>query len=137
VDIRNCKHCNRLFQYQSSKYCPNCVIELDKVFMVIREYIYENPDSTIVEVSENTGVDNEIIMDFLREGKLELKEASLMLECRSCGKAIKTGVMCKDCLSNFETEMKKSVGKAKDNIDKLRDSDKMHSAEFFKKRKEK
>jgi len=136
MDIRNCKHCNRLFQYQSSKYCPNCVIEMDQVFIKVREYIYDYPNSTVVEVSENTGVDTEIIMEFLREGKLELKEATMLLECKSCGKAIKTGVMCKECLSRFETEMKKGLGKAKDNVNKLKDSDKMYSAEFFKKRKE-
>ena len=137
MDIKNCKHCNRLFQYKSSKYCPTCVIEMDQVFIKVREYIYDNPNSTVVEVSENTGIDTEIIMEFLREGKLELKEATMLLECKSCGKAIKTGVMCKECLSRFETEMKKGLGKAKDNVDKLRDSEKMYSAEFFKKRKEK
>ena len=136
MDVRNCKHCNRLFQYQASKYCPSCVIELDQVFIKIREYIYDNPDSTVVEVSENTSISTEIIMEFLREGKLELKEATMLLECKSCGKSIKTGVMCKECLSRFETEMKKGLGKAKDNADKLRDSEKMYSAEFFKKRKE-
>lgn len=136
MDIRKCKNCGRFFQYHSSKYCPACVIELDQVFIKLREYIYENPDSTVIEVSENTGVDTEIIMEFLRDGKLELKEPSVLLECKSCGKAIKTGVMCKECLSRFETEMKKGLGKAKDNLDRFKGSDKMHSAEYFKKRKE-
>lgn len=135
MDIRNCKNCNRIFNYQGSKYCPACVIELDQIFIKIREYIYENSGSTIAEVSENTGVETDIIMEFLREGKLELKEATMLLECKSCGRAIKTGVMCKECLSHFETEMKKGLGKAKDNLDRFRDSDKMHSADYFKKRK--
>ncbi len=136
MDIRNCKHCNRLFKHQGSKYCPTCMIELDQVFIKIREYIYENPDSTVIKVSEGTGVETDIIMEFLREGKLELKEATLLLECKSCGKAIKTGMMCKECISHFETEMKKGLGKAKGNIDKLRDSEKMHSAEYIKKKYE-
>ena len=136
MDIRNCKNCNRFFKYQSSKYCPNCVIEMDQVFIKVREYIYDNPNSTVVEVSKNTGVDNEIIMEFLRDGKLELKEATILLECKSCGRAIKTGVMCKECLYRFETEMKKGLGKAKDNVDKLIDSEKMYTADFLKKRKE-
>jgi len=136
MDVRKCKNCNRLFQYHGSRYCPTCVIELDQVFIKTREYIYDNPNSTVIEVSENIGVEVEIIMDFLREGKLELKEATVLLECKSCGKAIKTGMMCNECLKHFETEMKKGIGQAKGNLDKVKDSDKMYSAEFFKKRRE-
>jgi len=136
MDIRKCKNCNRFYKFQSSKYCPECVVELDKVFLKVREYIYENPNSTVLEVSENKGVDQEIIMEFLRDGKLELKEASMLLECKSCGKPIKTGTLCNSCLMNFETEMKKGLVKAVENKDKVKGSDKMHSAEYLKKRKE-
>jgi len=136
MDVRKCKQCNRLFQYHGSKYCPSCLIEIDKIFMVIREYIYENPNSTIIEVSENTGVDGDIILEFLREGKLELKEATLLLECKSCGKPIRSGQMCAECVSKFETEMKKGLSKAANTSKNFKDSDRMHSADYFKKRKE-
>lgn len=137
MDIRKCKQCDRLYQFHGSKYCPSCLIELDKVFLDIREYIYENPDSTVAEVSENTGVDSEIIMEFLRDGKLELKEASILLECKSCGKPIKTGQMCSDCASLFEKEMKKGLNESSISAKIFSKGDKMHSADYFRNRRDK
>jgi len=136
MEVKKCRHCDRLFQYHGSKYCPSCVIELDKIFILVREYIYDNPEATVTEVSDNTEVDSEIIMEFLREGKLELKEASLLLECRSCGKAIRSGMMCTECFSKFETGMKKGLTTAAGIQKSLKDSKKMHSAEYIKKRNE-
>jgi len=135
MDIKKCKNCQRLFKYQASRYCPSCIIELDQVFIKVREYLYDNPNATITDVSENTGVETEIIMEFLREGKLELKEASMILECKSCGKAIKTGVMCKECVVHFDTEMKKGLGKTTVSVNKPKDSERMYSAEFLRKRR--
>ena len=71
MDIRNCKRCNRLFQYNGIKYCPKCVLELDEMFIKVRDYLYENKNANIAEVSEATGVEEKVILEFLRDGRLD------------------------------------------------------------------
>jgi len=112
LDIRNCKRCNRLFQYNGIKYCPACVFELDEMFIRVRDYLYENEGANIAEVSEATGVEESIILEFLREGRLELKEPSPELTCERCDKPITSGRMCKECLALFEQVMKKDLNKS-------------------------
>ena len=64
MDIRNCRRCNKIFQYRGSKYCPSCMLDLDQIFIKVRDYIYENPNATIVDVSQEVGVEEDIILEF-------------------------------------------------------------------------
>ncbi|SFQ02976.1 MerR family transcriptional regulator [Caldicoprobacter faecalis] len=137
MDIRNCKRCNRLFQYNGIKYCPSCVMELDEMFKKVRDYLYEHPDATIIEVSEATGVEEKIILEFLREGRLELKEPSPVLTCERCGKPITTGRMCKECLAVFERGLKKGLSESARKVSDLKpDSSKIHLADYIIKKRD-
>ena len=71
MDIRNCRRCDRIYQHRGSKYCPNCMLELDEIFVKVRDYIYDNPNATVLEVSEALDVEENIILEFLKEGRLE------------------------------------------------------------------
>lgn len=136
MDIRNCKRCNRIFQFSGNKYCPGCVMELDELYRKVRDYLYRNPDSNILEVSEATGVEEDIILEFLREGRLELKEPSLALTCERCDKPITTGRMCKECLREFEQGMKKGLGEATRTASELkRDDGRVHLANYIKQKR--
>ena len=136
MDIRNCKRCNRLFQFSGIKYCPKCVLELDEMFMKVRDYLYENEDANIAQVSEATGVEEKIILEFLREGRLELKEPSSDLTCERCDKPITSGRMCKDCLALFERIMKKDMNEAARTVSDLKsDAGRVHLVDYIRKKK--
>ncbi len=109
-DIRNCKECGRIFQYDGiSKLCYKCRRQDDEDFRVVREYVYENPKSTIQAVSEETEVSEDKILRYLREGRLEIvgENPGLLLDCESCGAAIRTGRFCNDCATSMERGLKK------------------------------
>lgn len=136
MDIRNCKRCNRLFQYNGIKYCPRCVLELDEAFIKVRDYLYKNPGANIVEVSEATGVEEKIILEFLRDGRLELKEPSPALTCERCEKPITTGRMCKECLALFEKGMKKGLNESARTVSELKhDTARVHLADYIRKKR--
>ena len=136
MDVRNCKRCNRIFQYRGSKYCPNCMIELDEMFIKVRDYLYEHPKANITETSEGTGVEEEIILEFLKQGRLELSEPSLSYVCERCEKPITTGRYCKDCISLLDREMKKGFAAATRSSKNLgRDSSRMYISEYYRKKK--
>jgi flagellar operon protein (TIGR03826 family) len=137
MDIRNCRRCRRIFQYRGSKYCPSCTIELDEIFIKVRDYIYDHPEANILQVSEALGVSEDIILEFLREGRLELTTPSLDFVCERCEKPIVTGKYCSDCINELDREMKKGLGEASQDPRNLgRDSRRMYTADLRKKRKQ-
>ena len=137
MDIRNCKRCGKIFQYRGSKYCPKCMLELDEIFVKVRDYIYENPNATVLDVSEAVEVEEEIILEFLKQGRLELSSPGIDYLCERCEKPITTGRYCNDCIRELEQEMKKGIVREGLPSPKSlgKDSKRMYTAEFRKKRR--
>lgn len=69
----------------------------------MRDYIYDTPQATIEEVSENTKVPVATVLEYLKEGRLMLRESNvnLLLECELCGEPILTGRLCEKCANKF------------------------------------
>ena len=107
MDVRQCRRCDKLFQSLGKDICFDCIEEMDNEYVIVRDYIYENPSAGIVEISKETGVAEKMILHFLREKRLSLAEASILLTCESCGKAIATGRYCDSCLGHFDRELNK------------------------------
>ncbi|MEW9123758.1 MAG: TIGR03826 family flagellar region protein [Thermotaleaceae bacterium] len=135
ADIRNCKKCGRIYQYDGvNKICARCRKGEDEDFAKVKEYLYDNPKSTITQVSEETGVEEDLILRYLRQGRLEIvgEGGSLVLDCERCGKSIRTGRFCDQCTHEMTAELKsafKPVEKPQ-----VRDGNKMFTAEMKKKR---
>lgn len=133
MDIRNCKMCGRIYQYSGSNYCYNCLQELEEMFKRVRDYIDENPAANVVDVSEATDVEEKYILDFLREGRLELKEASPGLPCERCGRPIRSGRYCQDCIQDMTRELKKGLNEEANRGKDLDFRGHMHIADRFRK----
>lgn len=129
-ELRNCIRCGKVFAYTYNPVCNKCLEQEEEEFKRVKEYIYENPGSTVFEVSEATGVSVEKIMKFLREERLELssENANLLLECESCGRPIKSGRYCEECKNQIASEMKREFGlnKSKHEYAKTSGKERMH-----------
>ena len=88
------------------------MLDLDEIFIKVRDYIYDNPDANIMEVSNELELEEEVILEFLKEGRLELSSPSLDHVCERCEKPIVTGRFCRDCISELDREMKRGLGEA-------------------------
>jgi flagellar operon protein (TIGR03826 family) len=136
MDIRNCRRCNRIFQYKGSKYCSSCMIEMDDIFIKVRDYIYEHPEANILKVSQETGVEEGIILEFLREGRLELTSPSLDFVCERCERPIVSGRYCNECIQELDREMKKGLGEADRRAKDLgKDSKRMYIIDYYEKKR--
>lgn len=111
--LKNCKRCGRLFVYTGNPLCSYCLEEDEKIYKKVREYIEQHPRCTVMEVSEALDVPVEKIIQFLREGKLELSKenSNMMLDCERCGRPIKTGRFCKECAEVLEKELARQAGR--------------------------
>lgn len=140
-DLRNCSKCGRLFGYSGRPLCSFCIEEQEDEYKIVRDYLYDNPGSNVVEVSEATGVDSEQIMRFLREERLQIssENVNMLLECETCGKPITTGRFCHSCKDNLKSAIRKEFGLDKpkvapqDEFKQKHDKEQMYTATRRKK----
>lgn len=120
MDIRNCKRCNRLFQYITGRMiCPACKEEEEKDFQKVKDYLYEHPKASMAEVSQETGVPLSEIKHFLREGRLIITPDSPMgIDCEKCGALIKTGRFCEKCAIELERDVRLASDSLRSPIEK-------------------
>jgi len=94
--VKNCVKCGKLFVYVNRNVCPECVEQEEKDYNAVREYLKEHPGAHVEEIGRETGVEENLILRFLREGRL-ITTAPAQLECLSCGAPISYGRLCEKC----------------------------------------
>lgn len=106
MELRNCAKCSRLFAYEGEELCSRCLgPEDDQDFQKVKNYLYDHPGATIIEVSEETGVGERKILRYLRESRIEIREAdNMLLDCERCGASIQTGRFCNSCTVEMQKE---------------------------------
>jgi len=98
MGIVNCKQCGKIFNYDGSKICPNCRKAEAENFQKVKDYLYSNPGVSVQDVEEETKVPAKKIIEYLRQGKLEVKgDGNYLLSCEKCGVSIKSGHYCEKC----------------------------------------
>lgn len=100
MEVRNCRGCNRLFNYMGGGYflCPACKADLDDKFADVKKYIRENPRATMNQISEDTQVSVKQLERWVREDRLVFADDSpIGIDCEGCGAMIKSGRFCNAC----------------------------------------
>ena len=100
MEIRNCRGCGKMIQYMGGGplMCGECRKRLDESFAKVKEYLKENPECSIDELSENAEVSISQINQWIREERLIFsKNSPIGIPCESCGKTIRSGRYCKEC----------------------------------------
>lgn len=118
-DIRNCKKCGKVYNYiGGAPICPVCKEDEEKEFKKVKTYLYDNPGASITQVTSDLNVSIEMIKRFLKEGRLEIlgDDGNLLLECESCGKAIKSGRFCEHCERDLSIRLRDTAGQLRKSI---------------------
>ena len=130
MDVRSCRACGKLFNYMDNgvKICPSCAEIREKKFQEVKEYIRENRTATLGQISEEMDVSIKQLQQWVREERLEFTEGSgVMLNCESCGTAIRTGRFCEKCKNNMSSALSNAFKKPveEEPVRKPKESDKM------------
>lgn len=104
--IIQCKNCRKLFQSLGSDFCPSCVDDMEMYFIKVKDYIYDHPETNVMDISEGTDVSEKMVLYFLKEGRLSLGDQIHGLECELCGASISSGRFCRKCQGVFESAFK-------------------------------
>lgn len=103
MELKNCRRCNKVFNYIAGvQICPACKEEMEKQFQDVKEYMRENKDAGINDISENCGVTNNQIKQWIREERLTFGDDSpIGIDCEGCGTMIKSGRFCAKCKTDL------------------------------------
>lgn len=115
MNVRNCRKCGRLFNYVMGPItCPACRDALEEKFKEVKEYVRDNPNCGIDQVSKDCDVEVSQIKQWLREERLQFSESSMVqLTCENCGALIRSGKYCEKCKNEVANGFKNIVEKAR------------------------
>jgi len=101
VTLAKCKRCGAIFQKVIERdLCPVCLAKEEEEFQKVKEFFRRHPKARLEEVSEATGVEKKVILEFVKEGRLQVaSEVQPVLElfCERCGRPILAGRLCEEC----------------------------------------
>ena len=107
--LKNCAVCGKMFvATRGEKLCKDCMIKEEEKELLVLDYVREHQGCSISEVIEAMGVTDKFIKNMIAKGLFaNVERNDLYYPCQSCGKPIRNGTYCSDCLSRLRTETKK------------------------------
>lgn len=106
MDIGYCKYCEKIINKKYGEYCNQCVKLINSNLARAKAELYENPDITFGELVEKDGINAEIILILMRQGRLIWKKSNA-LTCVICGKSISQGNLCTDCHASLDESIRR------------------------------
>ncbi|MBA2874618.1 TIGR03826 family flagellar region protein [Thermaerobacillus caldiproteolyticus] len=111
MNLENCPNCGNLFvKSQFRDICESCYKEEEKQFEKVYQFLRkrENRMATMTQVVNGTGVKESLLIKFIRNGRLKLAPfPNLGYPCDRCGKMIREGKLCANCLKDLNQQIEK------------------------------
>lgn len=104
AELKNCRQCGRVFASAGGTLCRKCLDQVDEDFSVVRKYVRDHSGADVLEVAKATGVKEELILQFLREGRLVSRGFVASLKCERCSAKIDLGRFCPRCLFELDQQ---------------------------------
>ena len=107
MEMVNCPKCGKVFNRTSaSPICKACEKLEEEIFESVRKYLEDNPNCSMAALAEATDVSPKKILRYIREGRIEISnDGGIDLRCAQCGKPIKKGRYCDQCVISINQEV--------------------------------
>jgi hypothetical protein len=103
--LAKCELCEKPFNsFGGKKLCGPCTDEVDKAYVIVRKYIYQNPGkSDFMTIVEATGVPEKVLNCLIDQGRIVTADrgGGKAPRCKACGVPIQEGVLCPRCKSKL------------------------------------
>lgn len=103
----NCNVCHCMLNGRKDGYyqCPKCGEIYKDNLAKVKEYLFNNPDTSFEEIIENTNVPEEALQYFIDNKLIVIPNTNKnFTTCRICGRFIVKGRFCNTC--SFKTFQK-------------------------------
>lgn len=108
-ELANCPVCDTLFvQTQFRSVCDKCHKEEEKKYEAVYAFLRkrENRKALLDEVVEGTGVSKDLILKFIRNGRIQLSSfPNLGYPCEKCGTLIRNDRLCGSCGNDIKKQL--------------------------------
>lgn len=128
-DFKKCRKCGNIFRSMGNPLCSNCLNRIEDEFKLIKDFLYKNPNATVQEIANELNIDEKPILNFIKEGRLEMKVADGSVTCDKCGIPITSGRLCKACSGKLSNKLQSVLPQApasKKHADNIQAGSKMH-----------
>jgi flagellar operon protein (TIGR03826 family) len=109
MNLLNCPKCGKLFvQNAGQELCRECFLEEEEAFQKVNNFLRDrkNRMATMMDIIENTGVSQDLIIKFIRKGRIQVIHfPNLAYPCSRCGKLIRKGNLCEDCINELRNDL--------------------------------
>lgn len=109
AELTNCSKCGRVYvKNQFRDLCDSCYKEEERAFETVYTFIRQrvNRTASIPQVVEATGVEEELLFKFVRNGRLKLSQfPNLGYPCEKCGTLIREGRFCGPCAADLQLQI--------------------------------
>jgi len=104
VDVQNCKVCGRIFSATKPGVCQKCKAKENDALALVTNSLRDEPGQSVEDLSENTGVEDKLILKFIREGKIASEAITGTVPCGRCGKPAQSLSvrLCPKCLADLQ-----------------------------------
>ena len=108
-ELSNCPKCNSLFvKTQFRPVCDACYKKEEAAYETVFKFLRkrDNRKALLHEVVEATGVDEDLILKFIRNGRIQLSNfPNLGYPCDKCGKVIREDRLCESCKTDINKQL--------------------------------
>src|SRR5690625_4689025 len=108
LNLSNCSRCGKVFAKSIRDVCPDCYREEEEAYKKVYQFLSKrkNREATLEEIVKATGVEEEIIIKFIKENRLRTSQfPKLAYPCEQCGVDIVQGKLCHACASHIKSEL--------------------------------
>ncbi|WP_067843241.1 TIGR03826 family flagellar region protein [Amphibacillus sediminis] len=112
AELDNCLNCDKLFVKTTRSICPECYKEEEQQYQIVYEFLKKrsNRQATIPEIVKATGVEEQLIIKFVKEKRLRTTQfPNLAYPCEKCGTMIDEGKLCSSCSSEISQDLAKEI----------------------------
>lgn len=107
MNVGNCPRCGKVYVKNVKSLCPDCLREDEQMYEQVYRYLRDHPRSTATQVAEGTGVPEERVLAFLRDGRIQAAEwLNVEYPCERCGTTISTGRYCEKCAKEVQSSLR-------------------------------
>ncbi len=107
--IETCPSCGDIYvKNQFRDVCQNCWKEEEKAYDEVSKFMRrrENRAATMLQVVEAVGIEEELLLKFIRSGRLKVTQfPNLGYPCDKCGTIIRTGKLCEPCALEIKKDL--------------------------------
>ncbi|MEX2461886.1 MAG: hypothetical protein WD469_11445 [Paenibacillaceae bacterium] len=105
-EVQNCPICGNIFRKTTWPICQECKKTMENELSKCIEFIRRNRQTTMSQLIDQTGVDEQNIIKYIRDGKINIMDLpNLSYPCDLCESPIRKGNLCYKCRLKLNTDI--------------------------------